>query len=152
MVGIEHVKLDGRVFHLGEALIEAFDRNHSSLRLSRVFRRKGVYDGLEIPKEPGDHAITEAKLGEWHFKTQYFSSDGQLKGTYFNLNTPIELYPYHIRYVDLEVDVCVWPDGRIRTLDEEKLEEAAENELITEKLVKIVKEKLRELMKNLHIN
>ena len=152
VVGIEHVKLDGKVFHIGARglnLIEAFDRNRSSLRLSRVFRKKGIYDGLEIPKEPGDRAITEAKLGEWYYKTQYFSSDGQLKGTYFNLNTPIELYPHHIRYVDLEVDVCVWSDGRIRTLDEEKLEEATENGLVTEKLVKIVKEKLRELMKNL---
>lgn len=145
VIGMEHVKLDGKVFHLGEALVEAYDRHRSWLRLSRVFERKGVYDGLGTPKEPGDRAVTEAKVGDWHFKTQYFSRDGRYKGTYVNLNTPIELYPHGIRYVDLEVDVCVWPNGTVRKLDEEKLEKAVEEGLVTEKLVKIVKEKLREL-------
>lgn len=144
-IWMEHAKLDGKVFHLGEALVEAFDRDQSSLQLSRVFERKGVYDGLGTPKEPGDRAVTEARVGEWHFKTQYFSRDGRYKGTYINLNTPIELYPHGIRYVDLEVDVCVWPNGMVRKLDEEKLENAVEEGLVTEKLVKIVKEKLQEL-------
>jgi len=48
--------------------------------------------------------------------------------------------------VDLEVDVCVWPNGTVRKLDEEKLEKAVEEGLVTEKLVKIVKEKLQELI------
>lgn len=146
VIGMEHVKLDGAVFHLGEALVEAFGRDQSLLRLSRVFERKGVYDGLGTSKEPGDCAVTEAKVGEWHFKTEYFSRDGRYKGTYINLNTPIELYPHGIRYVDLEVDVCVWPNGTVRRLDEEKLEKAAEEGLVTGKLVKIVKEKLQELI------
>jgi len=149
LIWMEHVKLDGKVFHLGEALVEAFNRDQSSLQLSRVFERKGVYDGLGTPKEPGDRAVTEAKLGDWHFKTQYFSRDGRYKGTYINLNTPIELYPHGIRYVDLEVDICVWPNGTVRKLDEEKLEKAAKEGLVTEKLVKIVKEKLQEIMKEL---
>lgn len=146
VIGMEHVKLDGKMFHLGEALVEAFDSEQSLLQLSRVFRTKGVYDGLGTTKEPGDRAVTEAKVGDWHFKTQYFSRDGRYKGTYANLNTPIELYPYGIRYVDLEVDVCVWPNGTVRKLDEEKLEKAAEEGLVTEKLVETVKEKLRELV------
>jgi hypothetical protein len=145
VIGMEHVKLDGRVFHLGEALVEVFDRDRSRLRLSRVFERKGIYDGLGTMKEPGDRAVTEAKVGDWHFETQYFSREGRYKGTYANLNTPIELYPHGIRYVDLEVDVCVWPNGTIRKLDEERLEKAAAEGLVTEKLVKIVKEKLQEL-------
>ncbi len=66
-----------------------------------------------------------------------------------NLNTPIELYPYGIRYVDLEVDVCVWPDGRVKKLDEEKLGRAVAEGLITEKLAEIVGEKIRRLMKEL---
>jgi len=145
VIGMEHVKLDGKMFHLGEALVEAFDRDQSRLRLSRVFERKGVYDGLGTMKEPGDRAVTEARIEDWHFETQYFSREGRYKGTYINLNTPIELYPDGIRYVDLEVDVCVWPNGTIRKLDEEKLERAAAEGLVTEKLVKIVREKLQEL-------
>jgi len=150
VISIEHVKLDGKVFHLGKALIEAFNHHESLIRFRRVFEKKGIYDGLKTEKEPGDYAVTEAKVGEWYFKTEYFSKDGRYKGTYINLNTPIELYPNGIRYVDLEVDICVWPNGRVEKLDEEKLKEAMAEEIITQKLVKTVEEKLREIMKILH--
>ncbi|UCB60536.1 MAG: ribonuclease E/G, partial [Candidatus Bathyarchaeota archaeon] len=138
-IDIEHVKPNGKVLHLGEALIQNLDHNASaiSVHLRRNFKNKGMYDGLNIPKEPDDYAVTMVEIGEWYFKTQYFSSDGQLKGTYVNLNTPIELYPHGIRYVDLEVDVCLWPDGRVEKLDEEKLEKAVEEGLVSEKLANI---------------
>jgi len=148
LIGIEHVKLHGKVFNLGKAVIEAFDHSKSLIRFRRVFKTKGIYDGLKTEKNPGDYAVTEAKVGEWHFKTQYFSKDGRYKGTYINLNTPIELYPHGIRYVDLEVDVCVWPNGRVKKLDEKKFKEAATEGIITLKLVRIVKEKLQEITKD----
>ena len=149
VIGMEHVKLDGKVFHLGKALVEDFNHDSHILCLSRVFEKEGVYDGLKTRKEPSDTAITEVKVGEWYFKTQYFSKHGKLKGTYINLNTPIELYPYAIRYVDLEVDVCVWPNGKVEKLDEEKLDEALEEGLVTERLVKIVRAKAQQIMKSL---
>ncbi|UCF58311.1 MAG: DUF402 domain-containing protein [Candidatus Bathyarchaeota archaeon] len=147
LIDIEHAKLDGQVFNLGKASIDAFNYNKSLIQLSRVFRNTGVYDGLKTRKAPDDYAVTEVKLGEWHYKTKYFSKGGRYKGAYINLNTPIELYPYGIRYVDLEVDVCVWPNGRVRVLDEKKLEDAATEGLITQKLIKNVRRKLRELVK-----
>jgi Ribonuclease G/E len=151
-IDIEHVKPSGKVLHLGKALIQNFDHNGSgiSVHLRRNFKNKGMYDGLNVPKEPDDYAVTKVEIGEWHFETQYFSRDGQLKGTYVNLNTPVELYPHGIRYVDLEVDVCLWPDGRVEKLDEEKLEKAVEEGLVSEKLANIVKEKLAEIIRNLH--
>lgn len=149
LIDIEHVKLDGQVFNLGKASIEVFNHNKSFIQLSRVFKTAGVYDGLKTRKAPDDYAVTEVKLGECHYKTKYFSKNGRYKGAYINLNTPIELYPYGIRYVDLEVDVCVWPNGGVRVLDEKKLEDAATEGLITRKLVKSVKKKLRELVKEL---
>jgi len=149
LIEIEHVKLDGNVFNLGKAVIETFDHPKSLIQFRRVFKTKGIYDGLKVEKDPGDYAVTEAKIGEWHFKTQYFSKDGQYKGMYVNLNTPIELYPHGIRYVDLEVDVCVWPNGRVKKLDEKKLKEAAAEGIITPKLVEIIKEKLQEILRDL---
>jgi len=148
IIGVEHVKLDGRLFNLGPAQIEALDDASSMIRFRRNFEREGTYDGLGTPKEPGDYAVTEARVGEWSFKTSYFSKDEQCKGTYVNLNTPIEFYPRGIRYVDLEVDICLWPDGRVKKLDEEKLDTAATEGLVTEKLTKIVKGKIEGLMKD----
>jgi len=147
MIDIEHVKLDGKVFHLGEASVEAFDEDASLIEFSRVVRGEGTYDGLGTRREPGDRAVTEAKIGGWHYKTRYFSKDGRHKGTYINLNTPIELYPYGIRYVDLEVDVCIWPSGRVGKVDEKKLECAAAEGVVTKRLVETVKREVREIMK-----
>lgn len=149
IIEVEHVKLDGRTLRLGRALVEDFDHREAVIRFSRVFERKGIYDGLKTQKEPGDRAVTTAKIGEWYFKTEYFSKEGSYKGTYVNFNTPIELCPHGIHYVDLEVDVCAWPDGKIKTLDEEKLERALTEGIVTQKLVRVVNEKLRNVVSEL---
>ena len=146
VVEIDHVKLDGRVLQLGKALIEDFDHTSSLMRLSRIFETKGIYDGLAIRRAPGDRAVTTAQLGEWHLVTRYFSREGRYKGAYINLNTPIELYPHGIRYVDLEVDVCAWPDGKVKRLDEDKLEKAVAEGVIGQKLVVLVEDKLQDVV------
>ena len=143
VVDIEHVKLSGVVFHLGQATIEAI--NDNELKYKRVMRSNGFYDGLGVKKEAGDIALSEAKLGEWRITTKYFSSNGELKGTYVNLNTPVEIYPHAIRYVDLEVDVCIQPSGAVQVLDLEKIEKALEKGFISKGLFEIVKEKAYEI-------
>ena len=144
-IGTEHIKLDGAVLSLGKAVIEAYDEG-SLIRYARELRGGGVYDGLGIVKEAGDRAVTEAKLGEYYTGTRYFSKGGKFKGAYINLNTPVELYPSKIRYVDLEVDICIWPRGGVTAIDEEMLERAAKELIITEKLLEIVKVKTNELL------
>lgn len=146
-IDIEHVKASGLVFYLGKATIESLDDAY--IRLRRVFAKEGVYDGLGAKKEVGDIAETEAKLGEWHFQTKYYSKDGVYKGCYVNFNTPLELYPHAVRYVDLEVDICVLPDGTLKVLDEEKLEKAISREHISEKLARMIQQKVSEVKNQL---
>ena len=62
-----------------------------------------------------------------------------------DLSARVEVYPSAIRYVDLEVDVCIQPDGAMKILDVEKLEKALENGLISKKIREVVKEKLKEI-------
>jgi protein associated with RNAse G/E len=143
VVDVEHVKLSGLVLHLGQATIEELDEEQ--IRYSRTMRSNGFYDGLGVKKEAGDKAISEAKRGEWYITTEYFSKDGEWKGTYINLNTPVEVYPKVIRYVDLEVDVCVRPDDTIKVLDMEKLERALKRGMISETLFRVIKEKVEEI-------
>jgi len=142
---IEHVKLGGEVLSLGRAVIEAYD-DGSLIRYGRELRGGGVYDGLGVAKEAGDRAVTEAELGECHTVTRYFSRGGRFKGAYINLNTPLELYPSRVRYVDLEVDICVWPGGGIEVVDVELLERAAEEGVITGRLLEVVREKTEALL------
>jgi hypothetical protein len=143
LVDVEHVKPSGIVFHLGQAAIESLD--DEQIKYSRIIRSDGFYDGLGVKKEVGDKAVSETKMGEWCITTKYFSRSGDWKGTYINLNTPVEIYPKAIRYVDLEIDVCIHPDGTNKILDVEKLEKALEKGYISKKLYKIITEKAKEI-------
>lgn len=137
VVDVEHVKLSGAVFHLGKAILEVI--NNGEIRYSRTVKTDGFYDGLGIAKEAGDKAVSETKPGEWHITTRYYSKDGKWKGTYININTPVELYPNAIRYIDLEVDVCICMHGETKILDMEKLEKAVEKGIISAALFEKVK-------------
>ncbi len=150
IIDVEHVKLSGLVFHLGEATIESFD--DKQIRYSRIMRSSGMYDGLGTRKEAGDKAKSVTKIGEWYVTTDYCSNSGEWKGSYVNLNTPIEVYPKTIRYVDLEVDVCIKPKGEVSILDMEKLENALEEGFISESLFKTVKEKANEIIEAKRFN
>ncbi|MEM3579796.1 MAG: DUF402 domain-containing protein [Candidatus Bathyarchaeia archaeon] len=136
-VDVEHVKLSGAVFHLGQAKIEAI--NSQELKYSRIIRADGFYDGLGVAKEAGDRAVSQTKLGEWYITTNYFSKDGRWKGAYININTPVEIYPDAVRYIDLEVDVCIRPNGETKVVDMEKLEKALEKGIVSEALFEKVK-------------
>lgn len=48
----------------------------------------------------------------------------------------MEIYPDKARYVDLEVDIVRWPDGKKEIIDKEKLKEHYEEGIISEKLYK----------------
>jgi len=146
VIGIQHARLSGATLDLGRALIESLDEAESTLRLRRSLRPGGLYDGLGARKEEGDYAVTDAKLGAWSLRTRYFSKAGGLKGAYVNLNTPVELYPKAIRYVDLELDVAVTVYGDVHVLDEERLEKAAEEGVISPELLEAVRREEQRLL------
>ena len=150
-INLEHVKINGQTFDLGLARIMKFDQKSGRLILLRRIFKKGVYDGLKIQKDPGDLAVTEVVIGDLSFRTRYFSRDGKYKGTYININTPVELYPAKIRYVDLEVDICVWPNGEIRRIDNEKLMEAVASGLISERLAEISNEEIEKILDSISL-
>ena len=146
MVEVEHVKLSGAVFRLGQAVLETLSGDE--IRYCRTIKADGYYDGLGTVKEAGDMAVSQTKPGEWHITTNYYSKDGAWKGAYININTPVEVYPKALRYVDLEVDVCVCPDGETKVLDMEKLGEALEKGLISQPLYERVKAEVEKVIKD----
>lgn len=138
-IAIEHVKLSGQTYDLGEAFIESYEED-SRIKYVREMRSNGTYDGLGVGKKAGDRAVTEVRPGEYYTKTDYYSQGGRFKGAYINLNTPVELYPSEIRYIDLEVDICVFPGGEVKVVDMDLLERAAGELIITGKLLETVRE------------
>lgn len=133
-LAIDHVKLDGRVQVLGEGTVTRLLPDEGALELEREIKLPGEYDGLGVAKEPGDRAVSEFAAGRWYYRTRYYSPRGELKGEYFNINTPIEIYPDRIRYVDLELDLVRLPGSPPRLLDEERLSDALAKGWLSERL------------------
>lgn len=88
-----------------------------TLELVRRFRSGGTYDGLRLPKVEGDWGTLLLSEGAWVTVRRYFRRDGTLVGELYNIGTPVEFYPDHLRYVDLELDVVRLPDGTGRLED-----------------------------------
>ncbi len=82
----------------------------------------------------GDYGLTEAREGAWYVKNTYFSKEGKLKGEYYNVNTPVELYPFGARYIDLEIDVVRRAGERAFIVDREKLDLLAKEGKISRQL------------------
>lgn len=146
---IEHVKMNGQQFILS-GILTNLDTQNNHLIIRRRFKGGGYFDGLNIPKQPGDYGITEIKLESWNLKTEYYSKNGEFKGAYYNINTEIEFYPPNrLRYIDLAIDVIKWPNGEVKIIDEEELKEAYENKLISEKLKTKAEREAEEIAKKI---
>lgn len=124
---IDHVKVGERTIQT-RGVIGSFRRG--TLHLTRQFKAGGAYDSLNEPIMPGDFGIIAFTQGDWVVRRQYFRAGGELIGELHNINTPVELYPDHARYVDLEVDVAFWPPDRISLVDEPLLQDKVRRGLI----------------------
>lgn len=132
-----HVKLGGEVLNLGTAEVV---QGVWPIKLRRIAKSSGTYDGLNAGREVGDEMLTEIERDSFHFITTYISKDGEVKGYYVNICTPVEIYRDSIRYVDLEVDVVMEPAGLPRIIDEDLLERAFKESRISEAMFRRARE------------
>jgi uncharacterized protein len=72
--------------------------------------------------ERGDLFLEWYYFGRWYNIFQIYSTAGQLKGWYCNIGMPPELVDGELHYVDLALDVFVFPDGRHLVLDEDEFD------------------------------
>jgi len=56
----------------------------------------------------------------WFNVFQVFGADGTLKGWYCNISKPARFLEDEIAFVDMVLDVFVYPDGRTLVLDEDE--------------------------------
>ncbi|RLE54723.1 MAG: hypothetical protein DRJ40_09980 [Thermoprotei archaeon] len=144
-VAIKHVQIYGRVIELGRGKI--IERTDEYLAIRREIYGTGIYDGLGVPKERGDYCITHVYPDKWYLVHHYFSRNGELKGVYVNINTPPEVSPSEITYIDLEVDVVTTPNTEPRVIDEEKLHHYHSIGAIPQKLLLKIEQVIQEAKK-----
>ncbi len=137
ILNILHQKLNGKTIKLTPGIINSIDYESErpyNIILKRKLREGGLYDGLNTPIEKGDYAIGKYAIGSWYYMSTYYSVKNELKGRYFNINTPIEISHQGIRYIDLEIDVVENMIGERKLIDQEYLEKVLELNIISQEL------------------
>jgi len=122
-LALGHGKPSGRLIVLGRGEVTEYDPK-GKLTLEREMTPGGTYDALGVERRAGDVAVTKLQEGRWWYPTVYRGSDGERRGTYVNVCTPVELFPDVARYVDLHVDVVKHADGRVERVDDDELDAA----------------------------
>ena len=110
-LGIEHGKPDGRSFSLGRGEVTRRDPD-GTVVVEREMSGRGTYDALGVEQEVGDVAVTKLTEGKWWYPTVYRGADGEKRGTYVNICTPVD------------VDVVKHTDGTVERVDDDELDEA----------------------------
>ena len=122
-LALGHGKPSGRLIVLGRGEVTEYDPA-GRVTLEREMTPGGTYDALGVERRAGDVAVTKLQEGRWWYPTVYRGSDGERRGTYVNVCTPVELFPDAARYVDLHVDVVKHADGRVERVDDDELDAA----------------------------
>ena len=74
---------------------------------------------------PGTRSLEYYWLDRWYNVFRFFEPTGEFRNLYCNINMPPTLSESVLDYVDLDIDILVWPDENIIILDESDFEENA---------------------------
>nr|MDO8108832.1 DUF402 domain-containing protein [Candidatus Sigynarchaeota archaeon] len=148
IVNIMHYKPNGDIFKLkpGKAIDVVYSTDDgfsvgkqcTSLVLKREFSpqpwHKSFYDGFEgLDIKPGDYSTCHVKENFPVVTNKYFRADGTPIGCYYNISTPVQVFPGEIQYLDLEIDVVENQAGEKKVVDADKLDAAVKDGYISEK-------------------
>lgn len=132
---IEHRKPDGETTRIGPFRVASYKPGPpGELVLERVFRSRGLYDGLGVERSPGDRGVTRVLLGEWVTIHEYYTREGRLLGVYANINTPPEPGFDAVKYLDLSIDVVKKPGEPPKVVDRDELKMHCRRGALTEVL------------------
>ncbi|TET96763.1 MAG: DUF402 domain-containing protein [Anaerolineales bacterium] len=95
----------------------------TSLTLEAHFNRSDV-QFFGVTFREGDRFIETYYSDRWfNIFEIHDSNNDHLKGWYCNITRPARIEQGHIYAEDLALDLLVYPDGRLRVLDEDEFEE-----------------------------
>jgi protein associated with RNAse G/E len=74
----------------------------------------------------GSRSLEYYWLDRWYNVFRFYEPTGEFRNLYCNVNMPPTVENGVLDYVDLDIDVVVWPDGAAKVLDEDDFEANAE--------------------------
>lgn len=100
------------------------ERNGPLLLFVGEFEGEITHPDLGVIK-PGTVSHEYYWLDRWYNIFRFHEPDGTLRNYYCNINMPPTFENGVLDYVDLDIDVLVWPDFRYEVVDEADFEENA---------------------------
>ena len=99
------------------------ERSARHIVLEAYFDREdSEFHGMTLAK--GDRFIETYYTDRWYNIFQIYSrEDDHLRGWYCNIGHPAELDGNILSYIDLALDLLVFPDGRMFVLDEDEYDD-----------------------------
>ena len=85
-------------------------------------------------------------LDRWYNVFRFHEPDGTFRNYYCNINMPPRFEDGVLDYVDLDIDVLVWPDGRQDVLDRADFDASAKKFDFTDDLMGRVDRALNEML------
>lgn len=95
-------------------------RQDSLIQIEAFFDREDrLFFGMPLHK--GDRFLETYYTNRWYNVFEIFArEDGRLRGWYCNVAQPAQVNGNTVSYVDLALDLLVFPDGRQLVLDEDE--------------------------------
>ncbi|HEY9086718.1 MAG TPA: DUF402 domain-containing protein [Anaerolineaceae bacterium] len=120
MTQLDVIKLNLRGEEKWRYTADVLVRQPEAVLIQALFDRDyGDLHGISLNR--GDRFVEAYYAERWYNIFEiYDRADGHLKGWYCNVTMPAQISAGEIRYVDLALDLLVYPDGRQLVLDEDE--------------------------------
>ena len=110
-------------------LCTVLHREANYLVVSFHSEKEGNIKDIVIPS--GSTTIAHYWTDRGYVVWRMYGPEGLLIGTLFHIVKNVIITDRHVQYLDLIVDVWIAPDGKIRVLDEDELEECKKAGLVS---------------------
>jgi protein associated with RNAse G/E len=124
---------------------ELIERSGDMLTFVGVFDRDVEHEDLGFIRN-GTVSYEFYGLNNWFNVFRFHEPDGTFRNFYCNINMPPTFAGGVLDYVDLDIDVVVWPDSRYEILDREDFERNARRFAYPQDLIDSVETTLAELI------
>lgn len=120
------------------------ENNGGLIVLEGIFERDIEHPELGlIPR--GTRSVEYFWPDRWYNIFRFLTPDGNLRNWYCNINMPPRFSGNTLDYVDLDIDIVVWPDMTFKLLDKDEFEENAEKFDYPSEIIQNVENAIAEL-------
>ena len=85
----------------------------------------------------------------WYNVFRFHQPDGSIRNYYFNISMPYSFESGQLDFIDMDIDVIVWPDGTLQVVDLDEFEKNKVKYQFPENVVATAKQTLGEITRSI---